>query len=53
MQLEQILKHVSEDSLAAQSGWSPADGKSKPPLPHEEFAAKIREWIEKGAAVPE
>ena len=51
--LEEILKHVSEDSLVRQSGWSPADGKSKPLLTHEEFAAKMREWIEKGAAIPE
>ena len=51
--LEEILKHVSEDSLVRQSGWSPADGKSKPELSHEEFAAKMREWIEKGAAIPE
>jgi len=51
--LEQIIKHVSDDSLVRQSGWSPAEGKSKPLLTHEEFAAKIREWIETGAAVPE
>jgi hypothetical protein len=51
--LDQILKHVSEDDLVAQSGWSPAQGKSKPPLSHEKFAAKIREWIDKGAAIPE
>jgi hypothetical protein len=51
--LEQIIKHVSDDSLVRQSGWSPMEGKSKPPLTHEEFAARIREWIEKGAAVPE
>jgi len=51
--LEEILKHVSEDSLVRESGWSPADGKSKPAVSHEEFAAKMREWIEKGAAVPE
>ena len=51
--LEEILKHVSEDSLVRQSGWNPADGKSKPALSHEELAAKMREWIEKGAAVPE
>ena len=51
--LEGILKHVSEDSLVRQSGWSPADGKSKPALTHEEFAAKMREWIVNGAAIPE
>ena len=51
--LEEIIKHVSDDSLVRQSGWSPAEGKSKPPLTHEEFTARIREWIAKGAAVPE
>jgi len=51
--LEKIIKHVSDDSLVRQSGWSPMEGKSKPPLTHDEFATKIREWIEKGAAVPE
>ena len=51
--LEEIVKHVSDDSLVRQSGWSPPEGKSKPPLSHDEFATKVREWIEKGAAVPE
>jgi hypothetical protein len=51
--LEGILKHVSDDSLVKQSGWSPADDKSKPALSHEEFGAKMREWIEKDAAIPE
>ena len=51
--LEEIIKHVSYDSLVMQSGWSPAEGKSKPLLTHDEFATNIREWVEKGAAVPE
>jgi len=51
--LDQIIRHVSDDSLVRQSGWRPADGKSKPALTHDEFAAKMREWIGKGAAVPE
>src|SRR5216683_7382782 len=42
--LEEIIKHVSKDSLVRQSGWSPADRKSKPALTHDEFAAKVREW---------
>jgi hypothetical protein len=50
--LEQILQHVSEDKLVL-AGWDPGDGRTKPPLSHAEFAAKMREWIEKGAAVPE
>jgi hypothetical protein len=51
--LDEILHHVSHDSLVMESGWNPAQGKSKPPLSHAEFAAKMREWIEKGAAVPD
>lgn len=50
--LEQILKHVTEDKLVLW-GWDPGDGRTKPPLTHAEFAAKMREWVEKGAAIPE
>jgi hypothetical protein len=50
--LEQLLHHVSEDKLVL-GGWDPGDGRTKPPLSHAEFAAKMREWIEKGAAIPE
>jgi mono/diheme cytochrome c family protein len=50
--LEQILQHVSEDKLVL-AGWDPGEGRTKPPLSHAEFAAKMREWIEKGAAIPE
>jgi hypothetical protein len=50
--LEQLLQHVSEDKLVL-GGWDPGDGRTKPPLTHEEFVAKMREWVEKGAAVPE
>jgi hypothetical protein len=50
--LEQLLQHVSEDKLVL-GGWDPGDGRIKPPLRHAEFAGKMREWIEKGAAAPE
>ncbi|HVS40559.1 MAG TPA: hypothetical protein VMS17_33695 [Gemmataceae bacterium] len=50
--LEQLLQHVTEDKLVL-AGWDPGDGRTKPPLTHEEFAQKMREWIEKGAAIPE
>jgi hypothetical protein len=49
---EQILHHVEEDSLVL-AGWNPGNGRSTPPLAHAEFAKKVREWIEKGAAIPE
>jgi cytochrome c5 len=49
--LEQLIHHVTEDKLVL-GGWDPGDGLAKPPLSHAEFAAKIREWVEKGAAIP-
>ena len=49
--LQEMLHHVEEDKLVA-GCWNPGDGRTKPPLSHEEFAAKFREWIEKGAAIP-
>lgn len=51
--LKEILHHVTEDSLVINSGWNPGDGRTLPPMSHAEFAQKMREWIEKGAAIPE
>jgi mono/diheme cytochrome c family protein len=50
--LEQLVEHVTNDKLV-QWGWEPGDGRTKPPLSHDEFARKFREWVEKGAASPE
>jgi len=50
--IQEILKHVEEDKLVLW-GWDPGDGRTKPPLSHAEFARKFREWVEKGAAIPE
>jgi mono/diheme cytochrome c family protein len=50
--LEQLVEHVTNDKLV-QWGWEPGDGRTKPPLSHEEFVKKFREWVEKGAASPE
>jgi hypothetical protein len=50
--LEELLHHIAEDSLVL-TGWNPAEGRSKPPLGHGEFAAKMGEWVKKGAAIPE
>jgi cytochrome c5 len=52
MTLEKLVQHVTSDALV-RGCWDPGDGRTKPPLPHAEFAAKVREWVEKGAAVPE
>jgi hypothetical protein len=50
--LGEILHHVTEDKLVLW-GWDPGDGRTKPPLTHAQFAQKFREWIEKGAAIPD
>jgi hypothetical protein len=50
--VEQILDHVANDRLVA-AGWNPGDGRTKPPLNHDEFARQMRMWIENGAVAPE
>jgi cytochrome c5 len=50
--LQQIIHHSAEDSLVA-TAWDPIGGRARPPLTQAEFGKKIREWIEKGAAIPE
>jgi hypothetical protein len=50
--LEQLFKHVAEDKLVLW-GWNPGDGRTKPPLDHEEFVKQMRKWIDNGAAIPE
>lgn len=50
--LEQLIHHVAEDPLVLW-GWDPGDGRTRPPLDHDAFVQKMREWVEKGAAPPE
>jgi mono/diheme cytochrome c family protein len=50
--LEQIVQHVSADKLVM-AAWNPGDGRTLPPLSHDEFARKVREWADNGAAAPE
>jgi hypothetical protein len=50
--LEQLVEHVTNDKLVLW-GWEPGDGRTKPPLSHDQFAKRFREWVEKGAASPE
>ncbi|HEV3022410.1 MAG TPA: hypothetical protein VGX76_08080, partial [Pirellulales bacterium] len=45
--LEQLVEHVTNDKLVLW-GWEPGDGRTKPPLSHDDFAKKFREWVEKG-----
>ena len=50
--LTEIIEHVSSDSLVLW-GWNPGDGRTLPPLSHADFAAKMHEWENKGAACPD
>jgi len=50
--LNELIKHVSSDSLVLW-GWRPGDGRTKPPLDHATFAKMFREWVQKGAVVPD
>jgi cytochrome c5 len=50
--LEQLVEHVTSDKLVLW-GWEPGDGRTKPPLSHDDFAKRFREWVDKGAASPE
>src|SRR5713226_2914856 len=45
----QIIEHVTADKLVMW-GWNPGEGRTPPPLSHEEFAAKFQEWARYGAA---
>jgi hypothetical protein len=40
-----------EDKLVLWA-WNPGEGRSPVPMPHEEFAAKVKQWQAAGAPCP-
>ncbi len=48
--MKKLLEHVSDDLVVW--GWQPGEGRTKPPLPYEEFKAEWIKWIETGAYAP-
>ncbi|MCB9543376.1 MAG: hypothetical protein H6703_13135 [Myxococcales bacterium] len=50
--LEQLHHHVAEDPLVLW-GWNPGGQRTLPPLPHKDFVAAFRTWIDAGAPCPE
>lgn len=48
---QDLVPHM-ETSLVRWA-WSPGPGRTVPPLSHEEFVSRLKEWIETGAACPE
>jgi cytochrome c5 len=49
--LDQLVEHLTEDKLVAW-GWNPGEGRNPIPVPHEEFAAKVKQWQAAGAPCP-
>jgi hypothetical protein len=48
--MEKLREHASDDLIMW--GWNPGDGRTKPPLSHEEFTRQWHIWIDNGAAAP-
>ena len=46
---EELVKHIEHDPLV-KHGWTYG---TPPPLSHQEFVASVKEWIEKGAVLPD
>ncbi len=51
MGLEALLRHVSSDRLVLW-GWNPGVGRSPVSIPHGEFVANFKRWIDAGAPCP-
>ena len=49
---DELLVHVAHDPLV-KWGWNPGPGREPVPVPHEDFVAALRTWIEAGAPLPE
>ena len=48
----QLIHHVSSDPLVLW-GWNPGEGRTTPPITHDEFVAKVKEWLDNGGACPQ
>lgn len=49
--LQDLIPHV--DTSLVRWAWNPGPGRTLPPLSHEEFVSRLKEWIETGAACPQ
>ena len=47
--LQQLVEHFETERLVLWA-WNPGPGRVPPPIPHDQFVAKVKEWIETGAA---
>jgi hypothetical protein len=49
--LQDLIPHT--DTSLVRWAWNPGPGRTVPPLSHDEFVSRLKEWIETGAACPE
>jgi hypothetical protein len=49
--LQALLEHVSADMLVLW-GWNPGVGRAPVSVPHAEFVAKFKQWVDAGAPCP-
>ncbi|MEO6314409.1 MAG: hypothetical protein ABIU63_09865 [Chitinophagaceae bacterium] len=49
--LAPLTNHVTHDKFVL-GGWNAGDGRTLPPLSHQEFAKHFKAWIDKGACLP-
>ena len=48
---EDLLHHMSEDALVLWA-WDPGNGRTPPPVSHDEFVDALEIWFEAGAPIP-
>ena len=48
---EDLLHHMSEDALVLWA-WDPGEGRTTPPVSHDEFVAALEVWLAAGAPIP-
>ena len=49
--LQDLIPHM--DTSLVRWAWNPGPGRTLPPLSHDEFVSRLKEWIETGAVCPE
>lgn len=49
--LAALVTHVSEDKLV-RWGWDPGGNRAPVPVPHAEFVAMFRTWVDAGSPCP-
>lgn len=49
---DDLIHHMSNDALVLWA-WDPGEGRTTPPIPHDEFVDALEAWLAAGAPIPE